>query len=78
MDPIIIKNSLFAFKTILIHIKPLFIWWVKMTPRRLNAYVKTRRHSRVNNQKNIFWGSRKSIWGPKRPISERYELNLAI
>ena len=29
-------------------------------------------------QKNIFWGSRKSIWGPKRPISESYELNLAI
>ena len=31
-----------------------------------------------NDQKNIFWGSRKSIWGPKRPISESYELNLAI
>ena len=30
------------------------------------------------HQKNIIWGSRKSIWGPKRPISESYELNLAI
>ena len=29
-------------------------------------------------QKNIFWGSRKSIWGPKRPFSESYDLNLAI
>ena len=29
-------------------------------------------------QKNIFFGSRKSIWGPKRPISESYEINLAI
>ena len=31
--------------------------------------------------KNIFLGSRKSIWGPKRPISEiyeSYEINLAI
>ena len=28
--------------------------------------------------KNIFWGSGKSIWGPKRPISVSYELNLAI
>ena len=30
------------------------------------------------HQKNVFWGSRKSIWGPKRPISESHELNLAI
>ena len=29
-------------------------------------------------QKKLFWGSRKSIWGPKRPISESYELNLVI
>ena len=27
--------------------------------------------------KNIFWGSRKSIWGPKWPISVSYELNQA-
>ena len=33
---------------------------------------------RFRHQKNIFWASRKSIWGPKRPISESYELNLAI
>ena len=33
---------------------------------------------RFRHHKNIFWGSRKSIWGPKRPISESYELNLAI
>ena len=30
------------------------------------------------HQINIFWASRKSILGPKRPISESYELNLAI
>ena len=30
------------------------------------------------HQRNIFWGSRKSIWDPKRPISECCELNLAI
>ena len=29
-------------------------------------------------QKNIFWASRKSIWGPKGPISEGFEVNLAI
>ena len=28
--------------------------------------------------KNTIWASRKSIWGPKRPISESYELNLII
>ena len=28
--------------------------------------------------KNTIWASRKSIWGPKRLISESYELNLAI
>ena len=28
--------------------------------------------------KNIFWGSRKSILGPKSPFSESYDLNLAI
>ena len=33
---------------------------------------------RFRHQKNIFWASRKSIWGPKRQISESYELNLAI
>ena len=27
-------------------------------------------------KKNIVWASRKSIWGPKRPISENYEVNL--
>ena len=27
---------------------------------------------------NIFLASRKSILGPKRPISESYDLNLAI
>ena len=30
------------------------------------------------HQKNVFWGSRKSIRGPKRPISVSYELNWAI
>ena len=33
-------------------------------------------------QKNIFWASRKSIWGPKpgfkMPISVTYEVNLTI
>ena len=29
-------------------------------------------------QKNTFLGSRKSIWGPKSPISVIYELNFAI
>ena len=33
-------------------------------------------------QKNTFWGSRKSIWGPKRdlkcPIFVNYDLNLII
>ena len=28
------------------------------------------------HQKNIFSGSRESIWGPKRPISVSYKLNL--
>ena len=32
--------------------------------------------------KNLFWGSRKSIWGPKgglkMPISVSYEVNLTI
>ena len=35
-----------------------------------------------SDQKNIFWGSRKSIWGPKgglkMPISVSYEVNLTI
>ena len=45
-----------------------------VTTAPLNRFrVKHFRH-----QKNIFWGSRKSFWGPKRPISESYELNLAI
>ena len=30
------------------------------------------------HQKTIFWYPRKSIWGQKRPISESYEINLAI
>ena len=30
------------------------------------------------HKKNMFWGSTKSIWGPKSPICESYELNLAI
>ena len=34
------------------------------------------KHFRRN--KNIFWGSKKAIWGSKRPISESYELNLAL
>ena len=29
-------------------------------------------------QKLIFWASRKPIWGPKRQISESYEVNFAI
>ena len=29
-------------------------------------------------QQNKFLASRKSIWGPQRPISASYELNLAI
>ena len=28
--------------------------------------------------KNMFWGSKKSIWGPKRPILVSYRLNWAI
>ena len=36
----------------------------------------------LSHQKNIFWGSRKSIWGPnrglKRTIFVSYELNLTI
>ena len=35
-----------------------------------------------SNQKNIFWGARKAIRGPKRgtkrPICVSYELNLTI
>ena len=30
------------------------------------------------HQKNIFWGSRKSIWGLKMPISISYKINLAL
>ena len=37
---------------------------------------------RFRHQKNIFWGSRKSIWCPKSglkmPISVSYEVNLII
>ena len=36
------------------------------------------RFKHFRHQKNIFWTSRKSISGPKRSISESYELNLAF
>ena len=49
-----------------------FSWYMswEMWPK---ADLKHFRH-----QKTIFWCPRKSIWGQKRPISESYELNLAI
>ena len=37
------------------------------------AYLK-----HFKRQKNMFWASRKSFWGPKRRISENYEVNLTI
>ena len=30
-----------------------------------------------SNQKNIFWGSRKSIWGPKRGLKGQFDVKKA-
>ena len=55
--------------------------WTRSWEMTREAHLKDSRNQIWNIldlRKNIFWASKKSTLGPKRQISESYELNLAI